>query len=61
MTSSRNDWFPTSVWHFSVDNYQELNALLLQTIYAEEGRNSQGEKWSNILGWHSRGFSFSKF
>ena len=53
MPGSRNDWFPTSVWHFSVENHQELNPLLLQTIYAEEQRDSQGEKWSNILGWHS--------
>ena len=53
MAGSRNDWFPTSVWHFSLENYQQLNSPLLQTIYAEERRDSQGEKWSNILGWHS--------
>ena len=54
MAGSRNDWFPTSVWHFSLENYQQLNPPLLQTIYAEERRDSQGEKWSNILGWHSK-------
>lgn len=53
MAGSRNDWFPTSVWHFSLENYQQLNPPLLETIYAEERRDSQGEKWSNILGWHS--------
>jgi uncharacterized protein (TIGR02466 family) len=54
MAGSRNDWFPTSVWHFSLENYQQLNPPLLETIYAEERRDSQGEKWSNILGWHSK-------
>ncbi|MDB9435352.1 TIGR02466 family protein [Dolichospermum lemmermannii CS-548] len=54
MVGSRNDWFPTSVWHFSLENYQQLNPPLLETIYAEERRDSQGEKWSNILGWHSK-------
>jgi uncharacterized protein (TIGR02466 family) len=53
MSSSRNDWFPTSIWHFEIDNYQELNAVLLQEIYREHQRDRQGEKWSNVLGWHS--------
>ncbi|WP_417040361.1 hypothetical protein [Cylindrospermopsis raciborskii] len=42
--SSRNDWFPTPVWNFAVENHQQLNPLLLETIYAEEQRDSKGEK-----------------
>ncbi|WP_309736070.1 TIGR02466 family protein [Chamaesiphon sp. OTE_75_metabat_556] len=53
MPGSRNDWFPTSVWNFEIDNYQQLNALLLQEIAAEYQRDRVGEKWSNVLGWHS--------
>lgn len=53
MSSSRNDWFPTPVWHFTVDNYQQLNSILLQEIDAEQQRDRVGEKWSNVLGWHS--------
>ncbi|BAZ41877.1 hypothetical protein NIES4101_78450 [Calothrix sp. NIES-4101] len=53
MSSSRNDWFPTPVWHFTVDNYQQLNSILLQEIDAEQQCDRQGEKWSNVLGWHS--------
>jgi uncharacterized protein (TIGR02466 family) len=53
MSSSRNDWYPTPVWHFTIDNYQQLNSILLQEIDAEQQRDRQGEKWSNVLGWHS--------
>ena len=53
MSGSRNDWFPTPVWHFTVDNHQELNTVLLQEIEEEQQRDRQGEKWSNMLGWHS--------
>ena len=52
MSGSRNDWFPTPVWHFTVDNHQELNTVLLQEIEEEQQRDRQGEKWSNMLGWH---------
>jgi uncharacterized protein (TIGR02466 family) len=53
MSSSRNDWFPTPIWHFTVDNYQNLNSILLPEIDAEQQRDREGEKWSNLLGWHS--------
>jgi uncharacterized protein (TIGR02466 family) len=53
MSISRNDWFPTPVWNSVIDNYQQLNAPLLQEIAAEQQRHQQGEKWSNVLGWHS--------
>ncbi len=53
MSISRNDWFPTPIWHFAIDDHQMLNKFLLQEIETEQQRDHQGEKWSNILGWHS--------
>lgn len=53
MSGHRNDWFPTPVWQFKVENYEQINQKLLQTIYDEHRRDSKGEKWSNVLGWHS--------
>jgi uncharacterized protein (TIGR02466 family) len=53
MAGNRNDWFPTSVWHFPVDNHQNLNSILLQEIDSEQQCDRVGEKWSNVLGWHS--------
>jgi uncharacterized protein (TIGR02466 family) len=53
MPSSRKDWFPTPIWHFILDDYQQLNDTLLQEIKAEQECDRTGEKWSNILGWHS--------
>jgi hypothetical protein len=42
MSGSRNDWFPTSIWHFPVENHQQLNPILLQTIYTEQQQDSKG-------------------
>jgi uncharacterized protein (TIGR02466 family) len=53
MTISKNDWFPTPVWHLTIDNYEQLNQILLQEINLEQEHDRKGEKWSNILGWHS--------
>jgi uncharacterized protein (TIGR02466 family) len=53
MSSSRKDWFPSPVWHFSIDNYQQLNSVLLAEIDRERQRDPRGEQLSNILGWHS--------
>jgi uncharacterized protein (TIGR02466 family) len=53
MSSSRKDWFPTPVWHFSIDNYQQLNSLLLAEIDRERQRDPRGIQLSNVLGWHS--------
>jgi hypothetical protein len=50
---TRTDWFPTPIWHFSIDDPLQLNSLLLAEISAEQQRDRQGEKWSNVLGWHS--------
>jgi uncharacterized protein (TIGR02466 family) len=53
MSSTRKDWFPTPVWHFPIDNYQQLNSLLLTEIERERQRDPRGEQLSNVLGWHS--------
>jgi uncharacterized protein (TIGR02466 family) len=53
MSGSRNDWFPTPVWHFQVENYQQLNSVLLAEIEREQQCDRRGEQLSNILGWHS--------
>ncbi|AFY32945.1 TIGR02466 family protein [Calothrix sp. PCC 7507] len=50
---SKTDWFPTPIWHFSVDNYESLNAKLLHLIQVERSQDEQGVNMSNILGWHS--------
>jgi uncharacterized protein (TIGR02466 family) len=53
LSSSRKDWFPTPIWHFILDDYQQLNDTLLEEIRSEQQQDPKGEKWSNILGWHS--------
>jgi uncharacterized protein (TIGR02466 family) len=53
MTNSRKDWFPTPIWHFILDDCQQLNHKLLEEVKAEQQRDQKGEKKSNILGWHS--------
>jgi hypothetical protein len=53
MSSSRNDWFPTPVWHFAIDA-PTMNLNLLQEVQVEQQRDQTGEKWSNVLGWHSK-------
>jgi uncharacterized protein (TIGR02466 family) len=53
MTINRNDWFPTPVWNFTIDNCQQLNSILLAEVHAEQQADRVGEKWSNVLGWHS--------
>ena len=52
MSVSRNDWFPTPIWLFKLDDTQEMNKQLLETIYAEKIKDSSS-KSPNILGWQS--------
>ena len=53
MLGIKNDWFPTPIWNFSITNFQQLNSSLLTEVETEYQRDRQGEKWSNVLGWHS--------
>lgn len=53
MSSDRKDWFPTPVWHFTIDDYERSNSVLIAEIDRIQQRDPQGLKLSNILGWHS--------
>jgi uncharacterized protein (TIGR02466 family) len=52
MSGSRNDWFPTPIWLFKLDDAQKMNKQLLETIYAEKKQDSRG-KSPNLLEWES--------
>ncbi len=53
MHGSRQDWFPTPIWHFKLEDFQSVNQMLLSAIDEERKRDCKGEQWSNVLGWHS--------
>jgi len=54
MPGIREDWFPTSIWYFQVEEHERLNADLLALIEAEHQRDARGmTDRSSILGWHS--------
>ena len=54
MKGERQDWFPTSIWHFDLIEHQFINQQLLEAIYAEKTKDPQGVNWSNSQGWHSK-------
>jgi len=49
----RADWFPTSIWRFTVASYRTLNEKLMQLIQDERERDPAGMSRSTVLGWHS--------
>jgi uncharacterized protein (TIGR02466 family) len=54
MPGVREDWFPTSIWYFEVDDHERLNAEMLSVIATERDRDAQGvTDRSSVLGWHS--------
>ena len=53
MTGIRVDCFPTSIWHFDLNNFRPLNQRLLETIYRLKEKESQSVGRSCVLGWHS--------
>ncbi len=54
MAGSREDWFPTSIWYFQVDDHVPLDAALLRLIELERQRDAAGvTDRSSVLGWHS--------
>jgi uncharacterized protein (TIGR02466 family) len=53
MSNNRSDWFPTSIWHFDVENFAPLNKQLLEAILTEKKNDPQGVLQSNTGGWHS--------
>jgi uncharacterized protein (TIGR02466 family) len=55
MPGVREDWFPTSVWYFDVEDHAALDEQLLRAIRAERERDPAGmADRSSVLGWHSR-------
>ena len=51
--------FPTPVFHFRVENYQELNAELENYILNLRKKDEKGQKKSNAGGWHSHNFDLT--
>ncbi len=45
--------FPTPVFHFKLENYQELNIELESYILDLKKKDRDGQKKSNYGGWHS--------
>lgn len=52
MSGNRNDWFPTPIWMFKVNDCQAIQQLL-QVIYDDYSQDNKCKKLSNALGWHS--------
>lgn len=53
-TGTRTDWFPTSIWRFTVAGHEALNEKLMRFIEEERQRNPAGLKGrSSVMGWHS--------
>jgi uncharacterized protein (TIGR02466 family) len=53
-SGSRVDWFPTSIWRFSVPSPEALNENLTRLIQKERERDPAGVGGrSSVLGWHS--------
>ena len=51
--------FPTPVFHFRVENYQELNTELENYILNLKKKDEKGQKKSNAGGWHSQNFDLT--
>ncbi len=51
--------FPTPVFHFRVENYQELNSELENYILNLKKKDEKGTKKSNAGGWHSHNFDIN--
>ena len=45
--------FPTPVFHFKLENYQELNIELESYILDLKKKDKDGQRKSNYGGWHS--------
>ena len=50
---------PTPVFHFRVENYQELNTELENYILNLKKKDEKGTKKSNAGGWHSHNFDIN--
>ena len=50
-------FFSTPIWTDEIENYKNLNESLSQYIFSEKNNDPQGDKKSNISGWHSKHFN----
>ena len=51
--------FPTPVFHFKLENYQELNTEVTNYILNLRKKDEKGQKKSNAGGWHSHNFDLN--
>ena len=51
--------FPTPVFHFKLENYQELNTELENYILNLRKKDEKGQRKSNTGGWHSHNFDLT--
>ena len=52
--------FPSPVFQFKVQNYENLNKQLTQYIYDLHKNDKEGIQRSNVHGWHSKNFKIEK-
>ena len=52
--------FPSPVFQFKVQNYENLNKQLTQYIYDLHKNDKEGIQRSNVNGWHSKKFKKKK-
>ena len=52
--------FPSPVFQFKVQNYENLNKQLTQYIYDLHKNDKEGIQRSNVNGWHSKNFKIEK-
>ena len=49
-------FFSTPIWINQINNYERINTELKNYIYKEKEKNPEGNKKSNVNGWHSDDF-----
>ena len=52
--------FPSPVFQFKVDNFENLNKQLSDYIYGLKKDDEKGIQRSNVNGWHSKNFKIEK-
>ena len=52
--------FPTPVFQFRIENYENLNKELIKYIYNLREDDKDGIQRSNVDGWHSNNFKIEK-
>ena len=52
--------FPTPIFQFKVNNFENLNKQLSEYIYELKRNDEKGIQKSNVNGWHSKNFKIEK-